>query len=120
VLEGVIVHMLPTSQIVTAPRSNPKSQLAVHTGLVSAFAEGIQEVSQKFNIGILPTAELVGVGSKMSALKSWLTRSGIPQPDIGKSLEQIKEAVFTELKSSQVLPDYYRYLSGVLSSINRP
>ena len=34
-LERVIVHMLPTCQIAAAPRSNPKSQLAVHTGLVS-------------------------------------------------------------------------------------
>jgi len=35
VLDGVIVHMLPTCQIVAAPRSNPKSQFTVHTGLVS-------------------------------------------------------------------------------------
>src|SRR5216683_1489583 len=35
VLDGVIVHMLPTRQIVAAPGSNPKSQLTVHTGLVS-------------------------------------------------------------------------------------
>src|SRR5260221_2123662 len=35
VLLGVTVHMLPTCQIVAAPRSNSKSQLTVHTGLVS-------------------------------------------------------------------------------------
>src|SRR5947199_9246279 len=31
-LDGVIVHMLPTCQIVAAPRSNPKSQLTAHAG----------------------------------------------------------------------------------------
>jgi hypothetical protein len=69
----------------------------------SAFAESIQEISRRFNIAILPTAELVGAGGKMSALKAWLTRSGISPQDIGKSLEQIKEALFTELKNSHVV-----------------
>ncbi len=35
VLDGVIVQMLPTCQIVAVPRSNPKSQFTVHTVPVS-------------------------------------------------------------------------------------
>jgi len=85
----------------------------------AAFADGIQEISQNLNIAPLAVAELAGDGGKLSILKAWLIRSGVSQQDVGKSLESIKEAVFTGLKNSQVLPEYYTYLSGVLSSINR-
>jgi hypothetical protein len=85
----------------------------------TAFVEGIDQASQKFGIAALPVAELVDVDSKLGVLKARLIRSSVPAADVNRTLEAIKEVVFTDLKYSQVLPEYYRYLSGVLSCINR-
>jgi|SRR6266850_2198186 len=83
-----------------------------------AFKGAIQEASQKYNIPELPTTELAKAGGKISILKQWLSKNGVGQDELGKSLDAIKERVFSELKSSEIVAEYYDYLRGILSTVN--
>jgi hypothetical protein len=81
----------------------------------TAFKAGIDEISQKYNIPELPTADLAKAGGKLNILKKWLVQNGIGQQEVERSIQRIKELVFDDLRSSEIMDEYYDYLKGVSS-----
>jgi AAA15 family ATPase/GTPase len=82
----------------------------------NAFEGAIEQISEKYTIPKLGVVDLVQNGSKVAVLKQWLLRAGLGHDDVSKSLENIKEVVFRDLKSSGIKAEYYDYLRNVLSA----
>jgi len=83
----------------------------------TAFKDGIDKIVQEYSIPGLPIADLTRAGGKISILKHWLVNSGIGQEQVDKSMMEVKELVFGELKSSEIKPEYYDYLRRVASFV---
>jgi hypothetical protein len=82
-----------------------------------AFRDVIEETKTKHNIPTFPLSDLNRPGGKLSNLKRWLMENGVADEEVNKSMREIKEAVFENLKNSEIKSEYYDYLRGVLSSI---
>ena len=80
----------------------------------TAFKNAIDRIEQKHGIPGLSLVDLTKPGGKVSALKHWLLNSGVAQEEVGKSIQQIKELVFADLKGSEIKAEYYDYLRRVL------
>lgn len=85
----------------------------------TAFKNAVDQIEQKHSIPGLPLVDLTKPGGKVSILKNWLLKSGIAQEEMGQSIQEIKELVFTDLKSSEIKTEYYDYLTGVLSAVGQ-
>ena len=80
----------------------------------TAFINPIKEVAEKYSIVAI---DLNQRGGNINILRQWLQQNRITPEDASKSINFIKEVVFNNLKFSEVLPEYYQYLRGVLSIV---
>jgi predicted ATPase len=83
----------------------------------TAFKNAVEQMEQKHSIPPLPIADLGKTGGKVSTLKNWMLKSGVAQEGVGESIQEIKELVFADLKSSEIKTEYYDYLRRVVSLI---
>jgi AAA ATPase domain/AAA domain, putative AbiEii toxin, Type IV TA system len=80
----------------------------------TAFETLIQELAKKYKIAVLPTADLNSAGGKINALRRWLTGAGVARGEADAAMEYIKDAVFDELRNSDIKTDYYDYLDNIV------
>lgn len=80
----------------------------------AAFHSAIEKTAQKYRIAALPIADLNNAGGKISILRRWLNSSGIDNAEVDKALDNLKEAVFDGLKSSDIKTEYYEYLNQIV------
>ncbi len=70
-------------------------------------------IQQQPELPALTEDQLNNSGGKIHALESWLSRANVPQQEKKVILNQIKEAVFTNLKVTQIEEVYFEYLEKI-------
>ncbi len=83
----------------------------------TAFKSGVDAAGQKHAIPALPLSELAVGSGKLNILRQWLLRNGVGHEEVAKSVEDIKELVFGDLKPSEIVSAYYQYLMGVVAIV---
>jgi energy-coupling factor transporter ATP-binding protein EcfA2 len=85
----------------------------------SAFRTPIAEVAAERDIPELPIGDLEGANARMGILRRWLVNSNVEQQAISGLLENIKDKIFTDLKPSEIRPEYYTYLLAVALAVDQ-
>jgi len=80
----------------------------------TAFKTAIEDAAEKHGIPPVPVADLNDASGRVAVLRRWLVAGGVTQDGVNDALEGIKEAVFDNLKSSEIKSEYYDYLAAVL------
>lgn len=83
-----------------------------------AFEPAIAETANRYKVGELPVADLNHPRGRITVLRGWLARAGVPNEEIDKALDEIKGLVFDSLKNSDIKPDYFDYLRAIVPLVD--
>lgn len=83
----------------------------------SAFTTSIDDLRLKYTLSDTPN--LADQKGKIYAFRQWLSKHSIAKEDIEKDIREMKDKVFENLKSLEIIPVYYQYLNGVVSHLEK-